>query len=281
MDLGDIDEYFTPPAKETEPISRNVELNKIKESRPTEEMLERFHNKRLEKIKEPSTVIKKDGNQTFDRLLVIMSNVLRNSEGVEDLELKHKAYRALIKYAMVYSILHRESIIDFVLKKKRIPLIVPSEVNLLNYLTDVPLYVQLAMQRHLGTPKLNSIISEKIKEDLKSRSTVSDIEVFFSVALYSDMKGKDFDKVMKKMIKSLKNKSSNYIVADYTFHKLIEYYYRRTRTGSPNEEMYLDLLAELKIRSEKLPKAMKSRIIKTYMDAKEKFRKSMTLIDEI
>jgi len=281
LDLGDIDEYFTPPAKETEPISRNVELNKIKESRPTEEMLERFHNKRLEKIKEPSTVIKKDGNQTFDRLLVIMSNVLRNSEGVEDLELKHKAYRALIKYAMVYSILHRESIIDFVLKKKRIPLIVPSEVNLLNYLTDVPLYVQLAMQRHLGTPKLNSIISEKIKEDLKSRSTVSDIEVFFSVALYSDMKGKDFDKVMKKMIKSLKNKSSNYIVADYTFHKLIEYYYRRTRTGSPNEEMYLDLLAELKIRSEKLPKAMKSRIIKTYMDAKEKFRKSMTLIDEI
>jgi len=52
------------------------------------------------------------------------------------------------------------------------------------------------------------------------------------------------------------------------YMKLLDYYYRRTRQGSPNEKIYLDLLVELKIRTQKLPMRMKSTVMKWITDAK-------------
>jgi len=43
--------------------------------------------------------------------------------------------------------------------------------------------------------------------------------------------------------------------------------------GSHNEEMYLDLSAELRLRAQKYQKRMKERIIKSLSDAKRNFQK--------
>jgi hypothetical protein len=91
-----------------------------------------------------------------------------------------------------------------------------------------------------------------------------------SVALYSDIQGRDYPKYLKNLIKGLKNN----IVRDYTYVKLINYYYKRTRPGSPNELTYIDLLAELKIRSQKGVKRMKESIIKAIEDGKRKYLSS-------
>lgn len=272
LNIGDIDKYFTPnrQGKPNEPVARNVEINKITENRPSKEIMEDLQNKRLEEIKDPGTIIKIDGDFTLDRLLIIMSNVLRNSEGVEDLALKKKAYNALIKYSMVYMILHKESLVDYVLKKQALPPSVPIEMNLINYLINIPLFVQSAMFKYLGTPKLNSIILEKIIQDTKTKS-VSDIESFLSVGLYADIQGRQFDKQLKIFINRLKIDEDTNVVSDYCFYKLIDYYYSRTRNGSPNEAIYLDLLSELRIRTQKYPKRMKERIKKSFIDAKKNF----------
>lgn len=272
LDQIDFDSFFTPHGPLNEPISNRVELNTIKENRPSEEMLERLNDRRLAQIKNPSNILEKRGEKTIDRMLIIMSNVLRGSEGVEDLDLKRKAYSAILKNALIYSVLHREVVIEYVLKTKKLPSHIPSDIGLRNYLANIPLFVQGAMQKHLGSPKLNSIVLEKIKTDRKSKSR-SNIEEFFSVSLYTDNNGKDFEKVIMGFIKALKSGSDNYIAGDYLFRKLVDYFYRRTRTGSEKEQLYLNLLAELKIKNEKLPKRLKSRIIKSYEDAKQKYFK--------
>ena len=62
-------------------------------------------------------------------------------------------------------------------------------------------------------------------------------------------------------------------VRDYAFYKLLEYYYKRTKDGSPNEDLYLDMLADLRIKSLKQPIQAKEAIVKSLRDSKKKFVK--------
>ncbi len=267
-----IDAYFTPKVekKPIEPVAKNVEIGTIKENRPSEKMIEKFQDMRLNSIPEPGAILKKEGDISLSVLLIIMSNVLRNSEGVEDRALKKKAYDLLIKYNMVYMVLYKQYLIDYVLRNERLPPSIPFEINLIRLLIDIPFIVQLSMFHHGGTPKLAPIILEKIKEDQQDKSlSGSDIESFLSVALYSDIQGKNYPKYFKTLIKSLKNN----IVKDYLFYKLIGYYYKRTKPGSPLEDIYLDLLAELRIKTQKLPRRLKERVIKTIEDGKKTFQR--------
>jgi hypothetical protein len=267
-----IDDYFTPKieSKPKEPIAKEVEIETIKENRPSKEMIEKFQDMRLNSIPEPGAILKKEGSISLSVLLIIMSNVLRNSEGVEDRALKKKAYDLLIKYNMVYMVLYKQYLIDYVLKNKQLPPSIPFEIDLFRLLTDIPYIVQLSMFHHLGTPKLAPIILDKIKEDQLNKSlSDSDIESFLSVALYSDIQGRNFPKYFKSLIKRLNNN----IVRDYSFYKLIQYYYKRTKPGSPMEDIYLDLLAELKIKSQRLPRRLKERVIKTLEDGKKSLKR--------
>ena len=271
-----IDDYFTPKiqSKPQESIAKNVEINTIKENRPSEEMMEKFQDIRLNAIPEPGTILKKEGDISLDVLLVIMANVLRNSEGVEDRKLKKKAYDLLIKYSLVYMVIYKQYLIDYVLKNKKLPPAIPFELSLKQLLIDIPYYVQLGMFHHTGTAKLGPIILEKIKEDIQNKSfTGSDIESYLSVALYSDVQGKDYHKYFKSLIKRLRNN----IVRDFSFYKLTEYYYKRTKPGSPKEAIYLDLLAELRIKTQNLPRRLKERIIKSLEDGKIAFQSKLDL----
>ena len=70
------------------PIIREVTLDKIKNSRPTESQLEQLTDKFLENLPNPEVILSKEQRKTLEIILVIMANALRNSEGVEDLRLK-------------------------------------------------------------------------------------------------------------------------------------------------------------------------------------------------
>jgi hypothetical protein len=149
-----------------------------------------------------------------------------------------------------------------------LPSSIPANINLEYLLRNIPFNIQNAMNKHLGTSKLGPVILEKINNDELGKSiTKSDIENYLSVALYSDIEGKDYSKQLKSLVKRVKNN----IVRDYLFYKITYYYYRRTKPGSSKEAVYLDLLAELRIRSQKLPKRMKERVIKNLEDGKKRF----------
>ncbi|MBI9042778.1 metallophosphoesterase [Lutibacter sp.] len=249
-----------------ESAAKKTEISKIKENRPSKEMIEEFRNRRLAKITEPGKILKKNGNINLESLIILMSIVLRNSEGVEDIKLKKDIYSSLIKYTLVWTALYREHIIDYILKHNKLPPTLPTNISVQKMLVNLPLHIQSGMSKWLGTPKLAKVILSKIESDSKGNSfTKSDLESFFSVALYADIQGRDYPKYYKNLIKKLKNTP----VRDYALYKLIYYYYRRTRDGSPNEELYLDMISDLKMKELNMPNKMKQKVINSYKTAKK------------
>ena len=268
------DEYFDIKTEKggkkisAEPIARNIEIAKIKDSRPSDELIEKRYDEQLDKISDQKHESKGKKSIDFDRMMLIMCNVLRNSEGLEDLELKKMAYRDIIKHNLTYSILYTQVIIRYVIEYHTLPAMIPQNISLESLLKNMPYHIQNSLYTHLGTQKLSSVILEKIKSDgITNSSAPTEIEKFLSIALYSDIQGENFDVYLRKIVKSV----STVPTQNYLFFKLTNYLYRRSKDGSPNEALYLDLIADLQIRTQKLPKRLKESIIKDFKDKKNKF----------
>ena len=119
-----------------------------------------------------------------------MCNVLRNSEGIEDLDLKNRAYNDIIKHNITYSILYTQVVVRYLIEYRKLPPSVPQNISLENILKNIPYNMQYSLFTHLGTQKLSKVISDKMTLDSKGESnTKSEIEKFLSVALYSDIQG--------------------------------------------------------------------------------------------
>lgn len=272
------DEYFNinlkKASKSDEPLARNLEIAKIKDSRPSEESIEKQYDEQLEKISNLKQEIKGNKNIDFDRMLLIMCNILRNSEGIEDLDLKNRAYNDIIKHNITYSILYTQVVVRYLIEYRKLPPSVPQNVSLENILKNIPYNMQYSLFTHLGTQKLSNVIAEKMVLDSKGESnTKSEIEKFLSVALYSDIQGPNFDNYLRKFVKSI----NSIPVQNYMLFKLSEYLYKRSKEGSDNELLYLDLISDLKIRTQKLPKRLKEQIKKELLEKKNKFAKILKI----
>lgn len=251
--------------EEIEPIARNIEIAKIKDNRPSDEIIERQYDEQLNKISTQKSEIKGKKNVDFDTMMLIMCNVLRNSEGVEDLGLKNRVYNDIIKHNLTYSILYTQVIIRYVVEYNKLPPSIPINISLEDIIENIPYHIQHSLFSHLGSKKLDSIILTKIKKDINGNSNSnSEIEKFLSVTLYSDVFGQDFDIYLREFVKSVKTIP----VQNYLFYKLMGYLYKRSKKDSNNEKMYLDLIADLQIRSQKLPKRLKLSFIKNLKDKK-------------
>lgn len=245
------------------PIIRQVSIEKIKSSRPTEAQLEKQTDKFLESLPNPEIIPTKEQRKSLETLLVIMANVLRNSEGVEDLKLKKKTYDDIIKNTMTFILLYQFVMVEYYKKYNSLPPNIPKEYNLKAFLRNIPLHIQLGMSGHLATIKLSKVVIAKINEDNFGKSiTGTDIEKFLSVFLYSDFQGQDYPKFLRKFIRSVKNNA----VMDYSLYKLWNYSFTRAKAGSTNEEIFLDLLSLLKIKTESLPKRMRDTVLRALRD---------------
>lgn len=268
------DEYFNikvdKKSKEIEPEARNIEIAKIKESRPSDEDVEKQFDEQLNKISKQKTELKGNKEIDFDRIMLIMCNVLRNSEGIEDLELKKEAYNEIIKHNITYSILYTQLLIKYIIEFGRLPASIPPNVSLENVLKNFPYHIQNCLYAHLGTSKLSSVVLDKMKKDKSGKSnTNTETEKYLSLTLYSDIYGNNFDKYLREFVKTV----NTIPVQNYLLYKLTEYLYKRSKSGTENEEMYLDLISDLKIRSQKLPKRLKGRIVKDLIDVKKRMIK--------
>lgn len=272
------DEYFNivlkKDKKQKEPIARNIEIAKIKNSRPSDELIEKQYDEQLNKISEQKKEIKGNQKIDFDRIMLIMSNVLRNSEGIEDLELKSSAYNDIIKHNITYSILYTQVVIRYIVEYKKLPPSIPPNISIEHILKNMPYHIQHSLFTHLGTQKLSSIILDKINNDSAGKSnTKTEIERFLSITLYSDIQGQGFDIYLRKLVKSAKTIP----VQNYLLFKLTEYLHKRSKDGSANEQLYLDLISDLKIRSQKLPKQVKERLMKDLLEKKNQMTKFFKL----
>ena len=160
---------------------------------------------------------------------------------------------------MIFILLYQYVMIEYYRKYKSLPPNVPIGYNLKLFLRNIPLHVQLGMLGHLASIKIAPVVLDKIINDNNGKSiTGTDIEKFLSVFLYSDIQGQEYPKYLRKFIKAVKNNA----VMDYTLYKLWHYSFTRGRSGSSNEEVFLDLLSLLKIKTESLPLRMRDTILR-------------------
>ncbi len=272
------DEYFnvsiTKKSANNEPLARSIEIARIKENRPTDQNIEKQLDEQLQKISKYKNERNERKRIDFDRMMLIMCNVLRNSEGIEDLNLKKEAYDEIIKHNITYSILYTQLLIRYVIQHKTLPPSIPPNLSLEYLLQNFPYYIQQSLNSHLGTQKLERVVLNKLQKDKKGLvNKRSEIETYLSVTLFSDIEGANFDKHLKYLVKS----SKTVPVQNYLLYKLTDYLYKRSEEGSDNEALYLDLISDLKIRSQKLPKRLKERIKKDLIDNKNKMKKYMGL----
>lgn len=279
-----VDKYFTYILKnETtyEPITKSINTDKIKNNRPSEEKKLEFYDTKLSK-RTHDAIIRKVDNFNLEILIIIMCNALRNSEGVEDSDLKREIYNSIIRNTIGWTILYREWIVKYVQDKQSLPPFLVQEFNkdnnkvtnedlqqLVPFLKFLPMNIENGINKHLGTSKLTPAIKNKIHHDFTNKEC-SDVEKYFSVALYWDCQGKDKFKSFKELIKQL----SNNVVQDYCLCKLLDYFYRRTSPNSQEEEQCVEVLSRLKLKTEKFPQRLKGQIILSLKEGKKKFLNS-------
>ncbi|HQB22437.1 MAG TPA: metallophosphoesterase [Bacteroidales bacterium] len=264
----DVDRYFTYIVKNQTPhvsVSKYIDTDKIKDNRPTEEKILEFYDNKLSK-KTSDAIVRKIDSVNLELLLIIMSNVLRNSEGVEDYKLKSEIYNSIIRNTIAWVVLYKEWIVRFIKDNNTLPPFINQEQNIVNFLRMLPFNVQGGINHHLGTNKLTKAMNDKIQQD-KTDKKCSDIEKYFSVGLYWDNQGKDKFKPFKELIKSL----SNNIAQDYCTYKLMDYFYRKTAPNSQEEQLCIELLSRLKLKTEKLPQRLKGNIMLEFKERKRKF----------
>lgn len=269
LDDFDVDSFFTHILKTDQeqhaPIAKNLNLQKVKQNRPSEEQMMQFYDNKLSKI--PQDIIsRKIDDFNLEKIIIIMCTVLRNSEGVENSNFKREIYKSLIRNTIAWSVLYKDFIVRYVQKNNAMPPFIPKEENLVRFLRFLPMNIQAGVNNYLGTYKLTPIILEKIGQDLKNKKC-SDVEAYFSVGLYWDSLGNNYPKYITKLIRRL----SNNIVQDYCLIKLLDFYYRKTKPDTQEEIIIINILTELVLKNEKLPKRLTERVRKSIKDGKEKF----------
>lgn len=274
----DIDDFFTnvikkDASKKEQPIAKQIDTSKIKANRPTEEKLLSRYDDQLARIPDDVNITTSE-HYSIDKVIVIMANILRNSEGVEDVKLKQDIYNSIIDGAIAWAIIFKEMIVRYYIDNKRLPPIFSDNTDLEWILKIVPLGMFTGLQKHIGTHKLTSIFHKKIEIDNKDKEC-SDIEKFFSIGLYWENNGPDYVKTINKFISSV----GNNVVQVYLIVKLVEHLYYHTSPDSREEDTFLRLLTKLKLKHDKLPARMTNTIREMYRDKKrEAMRKEEILL---
>ena len=239
-------------------VAKEISVKKVRDQKLSQERVEQhlldYSDQQLSKI---SDEIIHSSQVTPELLIVLLCNVLRNSEGIEDVNIKQLAYKSIVRNALIWTIIFKNSLARYANEHQgQLPNVYSDVKNVEAFLRYMPFILQYSINRELGTNKLNSVFHSKLLED--RRSNISDIEKYMSIAMYWDNNGQDFFKEIRHLVKNVRNNC----VQDYLIAKLLYFYNIRTKDGSNEERECIDIISDLKIKSKKLPKRMKDTIMK-------------------
>lgn len=258
------------------PIVGNVNLTHACERKGSQEDVEKranevFDNK-LSRIADTYT----SPNILYPELMIVMlSKAIRNLDGVEDVDLKTRAYTSLIKKSVQYAFVLKESLARYANKNNgTLPYAFSSVTNLPHFLKYMPFGLQCSIHDIMGSTKIFTPIKKKIAKDNKDK-TISDIEKYMSIAMLWDSTGLENIKEVKRLIRTI----GNNCVLDYLYNKIYYRYSNLISVGSAEEEQCIELLADLKVKGHAF-KAIKKGLIINEMH-KERNNRSNALTKSI
>lgn len=259
----DIDDFFKQSVSNINITEDNV-ANIIPEYKATEDDFEQIDDQRLLSQKTENGVAKKRSASILESIaqnLILSLKVLKNSEEVEEENLKYNSYVKILKTSVYFPIFYK-FYISFLLNKKLIPE-KEKEVQF-EILQFLPFYHELLLYQNMGTQKLAQTILRKIEEDNTSPG-VSEFEKFMSVFLYADVRGKYYFEKLSEFI----NKANKKYIFDMSFAKIMNYYSFRS-LDAESDLKYLNMIGDILIKAKGYKKDSKSRLMDQYKEKRGK-----------
>lgn len=190
-------------------------------------------------------------------MIVMLSKALRNLDGVENLELKARAYSALVNKSLQYTFVFKDGLARYANKNNgNLPIAFSSITDPARFFRYMPYALQCSINEIMGSTKLFAPIKRKIAADKKDKS-VSDIEKYFSIAMLWDSTGVENEREVRALIKSI----GNNCVQDYIFNKIYYSFMNELSVGSDAEDTCIKLLADLQVKGRAFKGIVKGRII--------------------
>lgn len=198
-------------------------------------------------------------------LILVLSRVLRNSDGIEDLELKQKVYNSIVKNSMILTVIIKDQLALYAnTHNGSLPSAYGFVKNVSVFFRFMPFALQATLGEIMATRKLVGFFESKYNKDVREK--VSDIEKYFSIGMLWDSTGLDNKKIIKSFIKQVGNNSAQ----DYVFFKLLYCFNTQVVLGSEEEDQYIDLLVDLKVKQKMLKAIEKDKLKKHMKDVRNK-----------
>lgn len=264
-----LDSYFDSVKSIVKNTDEQQMLDAIERYRPTEDEMDEMDDDGLESLRSKGIKRKETPLSPLGRLwriLLISCYVLKNTEEIDDSSKKESYYKIIYSVA-VYTVIFRYAVIDMMSKN---PAFIPDKLKgFMDFMADsAPVVTQLMIHQAMGTKKLHTIYRHGIEHTM-ARKDLSEMEKFFHVFLYSDSKGKEYEKYISKFIKQIKY---NYMESSVLL-KIMSYYYTRVRSLDMENRM-LDLIGDLIVKSRGLKPHQKGQIIAQHKRKKLRLKAS-------
>lgn len=239
------------------------------QNKPSEKQIESMYDETLSNVPVQNSIPDKTANKystkkNFDRVLKLASSVLKNSEDVDNFELKTNSYKNILISSISFLMLYRDSLIGYYAKHNKKPQNFPKNIDFNLFVHVLPLIHQIMIYEWLGSQKLRPVVIDKIKKD-DLELNMSQFEKFISVFLYADIKGSEYPQIIENFVKKT---GFNY-TKDLSFLKVMSYYHLRSK-NQELDNFYLRLMADIKVSLGDLDKKGKSEFILNMEEKKKK-----------
>lgn len=289
--LSRFNNYFSPLNEVQEEINKNMDqcFTYIREGQSTyQPVIKSVAIKQVPERKGSQAEVETRANKVFDEklsriadnyanpnvlypelMIVMLCKVLRNLDGVEDVELKARAYSDLVKKSLQYTFVLKDALARYANQNQgHLPIVFSSINNPARFFRYMPYALQCSINEIMGSTKLFIPIKKKIAVDKKDKS-ISDIERYFSIAMLWDSTGPENEKEVRALINSI----GNNCVQDYIFQKVNYRFMNQISVGSNEEDICIKLLADLQVKGHVLKRIEKGRIMRELKKEKENNRK--------
>jgi predicted MPP superfamily phosphohydrolase len=234
----------------------------------TEKKLDEIFDKTLSQTPIQKVIPKKEDDNlntknNIDKILKLSSVVLKNSEDIDNFDAKIEAYNNVLVSSISFLMQYRDSLILFYLKHKKEPDFFPKNIDFHLFIRVLPLIHQNVLYKWMGSQKMRPVIEDKLKKDNLTLN-ISEFEKFLSVYMNGDIRGNNYPEVVKSFVK----KSANNYIKDLSFLKIMSYYHLR-KNSKETDELYLNLMAEIRTKLGKLKNKNKGEFIKQIVENKK------------
>lgn len=249
-------------------LSCRLNIDRIKQ-KPNEKELEKLYDTQLSNIPIKRAIEKREisNRKPLDKTLKFAAQIFKNLEEIDDFDMKKSALRNIITSSISFLILYRDSILYYYVKNKKGPVGLPPNINFGFFIRILPMLHQVLISDWIGTQKTKSTIFKKINSD-KQVLNISEYERFLTLFMYADIKGADYQIMIKDFLKNTKWR----YLKDFGVIKLITYYYMRSKTKE-SDLMYLNLISDLKLNLKQLDAQNKSEFMRNLELSKNRNRR--------